>query len=74
VFIIALIIVFGLVPSLVVLALLLSISPIPHELQLAQASIFVLGILVFLFFGVNGHALSLRYGGKQLERHADFSM
>ena len=72
VFVIALIIVFGLVPSLVVLALLLSISPIPHELQWAQACIFAQGIFVFLFFGVHGHALSLRYGGKQLERHIDF--
>ena len=36
VFIIALIIVFGLVPSLVVLAFLLSINPIPHGLQLAS--------------------------------------
>ncbi|WP_394752246.1 hypothetical protein [Crenothrix sp.] len=71
VFIIALIIVFGLVPSLVVLALLLSITPIPYELQLAQAFIFSLGIVVFLFFGVNWHALSLRYGGKQLDRHTD---
>jgi len=71
VFIIALIIVFGLVPSLVVLALLLSISPIPHELQLAQACIFALGIFTFLLFGVNGHALSLRFGGKQLDRHND---
>ena len=71
VFIIALIIVFGLVPSLVVLALLLSVTPIPHWLQLAQAGIFVLGIITFLFFGVTGHALSLRYGGRQLERHTD---
>ncbi|MDD2802361.1 MAG: hypothetical protein PHE96_12985 [Methylococcales bacterium] len=71
VFIIALIIVFGLVPSLVVLALLLSLNPIPHELQLAQACIFALGIFVFLLFGVNGHALSLRYGGKQLDRNTD---
>ena len=47
VFIIALIIVFGLVPSLVVLALLLSVNPIPHGLQLAQACIFALGIIVF---------------------------
>jgi len=36
----ALIIVFGLVPSLVVLALLLSVNPIPNGLQLAQAGIF----------------------------------
>jgi hypothetical protein len=71
VFIIALIIVFGLVPSLVVLALLLSVSPIPYGLQLAQAVIFALGIIVFLLFGVNGHALSLRYGGKQLDRQID---
>ncbi|NOT10396.1 MAG: hypothetical protein HOP23_00925 [Methylococcaceae bacterium] len=70
VFIIALIIVFGLVPSLVVLALLLSVTPIPHGLQLVQACIFALGIIVFLLFGVNGHALSLRYGGRQLERHS----
>lgn len=73
VFIIALIIVFGLVPSLVVLALLLSVNPIPHGLQLAQAAIFALGIMVFLLFGVNGHALSLRYGGRQLERQIDIS-
>ena len=71
VFIIALIIVFGLVPSLVVLALLLSVNPIPHGLQLAQACIFTLGIIVFFLFGVNGHALSLRYGGRQLDRHTD---
>lgn len=64
VFIIALIIVFGLVPSLVVLALLLSINPIPHELQYAQACIFALGVIVFFLFGVNGHALSLRYGSR----------
>ncbi len=71
VFIIALIIVFGLVPSLVVLALLLSINPVPHGLEFAQAGIFVLGIIAFLFYGVNGHALSMLYGGKQLERNAD---
>lgn len=70
VFIIALIIVFGLVPSLVVLALLLSISPIPNGLVLAQAGIFVLGVITFFFFGVDGHALSLRYGGRQLDRLA----
>jgi len=69
----ALIIVFGLVPSLVVLALLLSVNPIPNGLQPAQAGIFALGIITFLFFGVNGHALSLRYGGRQLERHADLA-
>jgi len=72
IFIIALIIVFGLVPSLVVLALLLSITPVPHDLQLAQACIFGLGIFTLLFFGIQGHALSLRYGGKQLDRHTDF--
>jgi hypothetical protein len=71
VFIIALIIVYGLVPSLVVLALLLSVNSIPHGLQLAQACIFALGIIVFFLFGVNGHALSLRYGGRQLDRHTD---
>ncbi len=71
VFIIALIIVFGLVPSLVVLALLLSISPIPHGLQLAQAAIFVLGVVVFGLFGVNGHALSLRHGSRLLDRTTD---
>ena len=71
VFIIALIIVFGLVPSLVVLALLLSVNPVPHGLKLAQASIFVLGVIVFGFFGVNGHALSLRFGGRQLDRQTD---
>lgn len=68
VFIIALIIVFGLVPSLVVLALLLSITPIPYGLQLAQAGIFVLGVLVFGLFGVDGHAQSLRYGSRQVDR------
>jgi len=73
VFIIALIIVFGLVPSLVVLALLLSVTPIPYGLQLAQAGIFAMGIIVFLLFGVNGHALSLRFGGKQLDRPTDLS-
>jgi hypothetical protein len=67
VFIIALIIVFGLVPSLVVLALLLSVNPIPYGLQLAQACIFILGVIVFLLFGVNGHALSLRHGSRQLD-------
>lgn len=71
VFFIALIIVFGLVPSLIVLALLLSINPIPYELKLAQACIFALGVITFFFFGVTGHALSLRYGGRQLDRHAD---
>lgn len=70
VFIIALIIVFGLVPSLVVLALLLSVNPIPYGLQLAQAFIFILGVIVFLLFGVNGHALSLRHG-RQLDSHTD---
>jgi hypothetical protein len=70
VFIIALIIVFGLVPSLVVLALLLSISPIPNGLLLAQAGIFALGVITFFFFGVDGHALSLRYRGRQLDRLA----
>lgn len=64
VFIIALIIVFGLVPSLVVLALLLSVNPIPYGLQLAQACIFILGVIVFFVFGVTGHALSLRYEGR----------
>lgn len=64
VFIIALIIVFGLVPSLVVLALLLSVNPIPYGLQLAQACIFALGVIVFFLFGVTGHAQSLRYGGR----------
>jgi hypothetical protein len=71
VFIIALIIVFGLVPSLVVLALLLSVNPIPSGLQIAQGAIFALGIITFFFFGVKGHALSLRYGGRQLERNND---
>ena len=64
VFIIALIIVFGLVPSLVVLALLLSVIPVPKGLELAQAAIFVLGVIVFGLFGVNGHAQSLRFGGR----------
>ena len=71
VFIIALIIVFGLVPSLVVLALLLSVNPIPNGLQLAQAGIFALGVVVFLLFGVKGHAQSIRYGSRQLDRHVD---
>lgn len=71
VFIIALLIVFGLVPALVVLALLLSVNPIPHGLKIAQACIFILGVIVFLLFGVNGHALSLRYGSRQLDRHAE---
>ena len=71
VFIIALIIVFGLVPSLVVLALLLSVNPIPYGLQLAQAGIFVLGVFTFGLFGVNGHALSLRHGARLLDRQAD---
>ncbi|PZN78697.1 MAG: hypothetical protein DM484_12520 [Candidatus Methylumidiphilus alinenensis] len=64
VFIIALIIVFGLVPSLVVLALLLSVIPVPKGLELAQAAIFVLGVIVFGLFGVNGHAQSLRFGSR----------
>ena len=64
VFIIALIIVFGLVPSLVVLALLLSVSPVPKGLEIAQAGIFVLGVIVFGLFGVNGHAQSLRFGSR----------
>ena len=64
VFIIALIIVFGLVPSLVVLALLLSVIPGPKGLELAQAAIFVLGVIVFGLFGVNGHAQSLRFGSR----------
>jgi uncharacterized membrane protein len=67
VFVVAMIIVFGLVPSLVVLALLLSINPVPHGLQIAQAGIFVLGVLAFFIFGVNGHALSLRHGGRSLK-------
>ena len=70
VFIIALVIVFGLVPSLVVLALLLSVSPIPYGLQLAQAGIFVLGVIVFGFFGVDGHAQSLRHGNRAIERQS----
>ncbi|MGZ8183017.1 MAG: hypothetical protein ACXWT1_13750 [Methylobacter sp.] len=73
VFIIALIIVFGLVPSLVVLALLLSIDPIPYGLQLAQACIFALGVIVFFLFGVKGHAKSLRYGARQIDRQTDSS-
>jgi uncharacterized membrane protein len=68
VFIIALIIVFGLVPSLVVLALLLSVSPTPFGLQLSQACLFVLGVIVFGLFGVNGHAQSLRHGGRVMDR------
>ncbi|ATG90128.1 hypothetical protein MKLM6_1893 [Methylomonas koyamae] len=65
VFIIAMIIVFGLVPSLVVLALLLSVNPIPHGLQMAQAGIFVQGIIVFFNFGVTGHAQALRHANRQ---------
>jgi hypothetical protein len=61
VFVIAMIIVFGLVPSLVVLALLLSITPIPHGLQIAQACIFAQGVIVFFTFGLAGHAQSLRH-------------
>jgi hypothetical protein len=71
VFIIALIIVFGLVPSLVVLALLLSINPIPYGLQLTQACIFVLGIIVFFYFGVKGQAKSLRAASRQSDDHTD---
>ena len=61
VFVVAMIIVFGLVPSLVVLALLLSINPVPYGLQLAQAAIFVLSVLVFFIFGVTGHAQALNH-------------
>jgi hypothetical protein len=61
VFVVAMIIVFGLVPSLVVLALLLSINPVPYGLQIAQAAIFVLGVLVFFIFGVTGHAQALHH-------------
>lgn len=64
VFIIGMIIVFGLVPSLVVLALLLSITPIPHGLKLAQACIFGQGVIVFLIFGVTGHAKSLSHANR----------
>lgn len=64
VFIIALIIVFGLVPSLVVMALLLSVNPAPYGLQIAQAGILVLSIGVFFLFGLNGHAQSLRFGSR----------
>lgn len=71
VFISALIIVFGLVPSLVVLALLLSVNPIPHGFTVSSSKYFCLGGIVFLFFGVRGHALSLRYGSRQIERHTD---
>lgn len=67
VFVVAMIIVFGLVPSLVVLALLLSINPVPHGLQVAQAAIFVLGVFAFFTFGVTGHAESLHHGGKPLK-------
>lgn len=65
VFIIAMIIVFGLVPSLIVLALLLSISPIPHGLQIAQACIFIQGVIVFFIFGVTGHAQALKHANRQ---------
>ncbi|QWF69405.1 hypothetical protein KEF85_08400 [Methylomonas paludis] len=67
VFVVAMIIVFGLVPSLVVLALLLSINPVPHGLQMAQAGIFALGVVVFFIFGVTGHAQSLRHGSRPLK-------
>ncbi|MEC4749573.1 hypothetical protein [Methylomicrobium sp. Wu6] len=65
VFVIAMIIVFGLVPSLVVLALLLSITPIPYGLQIAQACIFAQGVIVFFTFGVTGHAQSLRHENRK---------
>jgi hypothetical protein len=67
VFVVAMIIVFGLVPSLVVLALLLSINPVPYGLQLAQAAIFVLGVLVFFIFGVTGHAQALHHRSRLLK-------
>ena len=37
---------------------------IPKGLEIAQAGIFVLGVIVFGLFGVNGHAQSLRFGGR----------
>ena len=67
VFVVAMIIVFGLVPSLVVLALLLSINPVPYGLQLAQAAIFVLGVMVFFIFGVTGHAQALHHRSRLLK-------
>jgi len=67
VFVVAMIIVFGLVPSLVVLALLLSINPIPHGLKLAQACIFAMGVISFFKFGVTGHAQSLWHGSRPLK-------
>jgi len=67
VFVVATIIVFGLVPSLVVLALLLSINPVPHGLELAQACIFALGVVSFFTFGVTGHAQSLQHGSRTIK-------
>ncbi|MGD0960268.1 MAG: hypothetical protein ABSB19_10715, partial [Methylomonas sp.] len=67
VFVVALIIVFGLVPSLIVLALLLSIKPSPPSLQMAQAAIFALGVVVFFMFGVSGHAQSLHHSNRSLK-------
>ncbi|WP_347986552.1 hypothetical protein [Methylomonas sp. AM2-LC] len=67
VFVVAMIIVFGLVPSLVVLALLLSINPAPYGLQLAQAIIFAFGVIVFFIFGVTGHAQSLHHRSRLLK-------
>jgi hypothetical protein len=67
VFVVAMIIVFGLVPSLVVLALLLSINPVPYGLQLAQAVIFALGVIVFFIFGVTGNAQALHHRNRLLK-------
>ena len=39
--------------------------------KLAQAIIFALGVIVFFFFGVRGHALSLRFGSRQIDRHTE---
>lgn len=50
-FVVSAITVLFLVPSLVVLALILAIDPVPFGLTLAQVIMFVLGVLVFYYFG-----------------------
>jgi hypothetical protein len=40
----------------------------------AEQPVFIIAlIIVFGLFGVNGHALSLRFGGRQLDRQTDLS-